>query len=59
MVHSSRVNTFTLYKVKHAAQMVQASVCMHIPPTTKLEDAMKSLITKGRLAWTLLQFYHQ
>ena len=36
--------------MEHAAQKVQASVCMHIPRTAKLEYAMKSLVTKGQLS---------
>ena len=59
MVHSSRVNTLTSFctKVKMLLRRyIQASECMHIPLTTKLEYALKSLVTKGQLALTCCNF---
>ena len=56
MVHSSQVKYLYIYfhKGENVAQKVYTGQCMHIPLTTKLEYAMKSLVAKEKIAWTLL-----
>ena len=50
----SLISPYRFISISTKSKMVYTGQCMHIPLTTKLEYAMKSLVAKGKIAWTLI-----